>query len=142
MTDRIQAEVRTARGPKRLGDWLRGRMGRTAYWIFIALIFAFSVLVSTVTDKGANGLVVALIIVLIPRLHDFGRTGWWVLAVMFGPLAVMLLAMLALPIDTAALIGVLAEVVGLIWVGVIRGDAGDNRFGPPSRGWKADLLGR
>lgn len=77
-----------------LGCWKKfaefsGRARRTEYWMFVLFNFLASFAVGIVDGiVGANGALVGLynLAVLIPslavgvrRLHDTGRSGWWML---------------------------------------------------------------
>jgi uncharacterized membrane protein YhaH (DUF805 family) len=107
----------------------RGRSRRSEYW-FIQLFLVITNLVVAVVDlalmnwdldrfiaNGGGGIVglvwiavtiVPALAVLVRRLHDTGRTGWWALLIL-------------LPIAGA--------IVLLIFT-VIDSDAGDNAYGP------------
>ena len=92
---------------KRYADF-SGRSRRSEYWYFqlfstIALILTLLIasLIVSVTESGVGMLLVAIyaIGVLIPslsvtirRLHDTGRSGWWLLAGMIplvGPIMLL-----------------------------------------------------
>jgi uncharacterized membrane protein YhaH (DUF805 family) len=71
--------------------------------------------------------------VLSKRLHDRGRSGWWAALVLFALVAVW---------PTPHGFGVLIFTLILIWaaveLGVMQGEAGQNRFGPsPTAGQPA-----
>jgi uncharacterized membrane protein YhaH (DUF805 family) len=89
----------------------RGRASRAEYWWW----WLATGLVSLLTEGTALGtlLVLAIVLptltVLIRRLHDTGRSGWWAL-IAFVPA-----------------IGVLV----LLFFLVLPGDATSNRYGPP-----------
>jgi uncharacterized membrane protein YhaH (DUF805 family) len=59
------------------------RMNRTSYGIaLVALIVAYIVLVNTVKRPPGAEAIVAFI--AVPRLHDIGRSGWWLLPLFGG----------------------------------------------------------
>ncbi len=104
-----------------------GRAGRSEYWYFVLFNFIISVVLSLIDhftgtysntfDMGLLGSLYSLA-VLVPalavtarRLHDTGRSGWW----MF--------------ISLVPLIGVIA----LIYFTVQDSDPGDNAYGPKPR---------
>lgn len=107
---------------------LEGRIGRAMWWRYgvlmplLASATALALLdIARVAPQTASTLVNLLLFwpavaVSVKRWHDLGRSGWWVLIL-------------------------LVPVVGLIWTlvanGIVRGDAGPNRFGPESNapGW-------
>jgi uncharacterized membrane protein YhaH (DUF805 family) len=79
-------------------------------------------------------LVIAL---MVSRLHDMGRSGWWVLAWPLAGAATWALAAtahagLAGPLGASLALAMLAGWLALLlWPG----DIGPNRFGPDPRGW-------
>lgn len=99
-----------------------GRARRREYWIFAlisALILIFLSLIDEMTgwkvwDEGVLSLVYSIAVfvptlaVLVRRLHDTDRSGWWVLI---------------------ALIPLVGAIVLLVFL-VLKGNEGDNRFGP------------
>jgi uncharacterized membrane protein YhaH (DUF805 family) len=101
---------------------LSGRARRSEYWYFV-LFHLLAQAVTAVLDivlfpHVAFGPIntIASLVLLMPsvavsvrRLHDIGRTGWWLLL---------------------GLIPLLGQLVLLIWA-CQRGEAQDNRFGPP-----------
>lgn len=130
--------------------YLKGRAGRKEYWIWFGVTCVLSLIMSFLPGEPSNsGLVVVFAAIQIRRLHDFGRSGWWVAPLLIVPLLVPLVAFLLglqghrhLPeaeqfagaenwAYTAALVAVAGIVVVYVWMGVRRGDKGDNRFGPP-----------
>lgn len=103
-----------------------GRAPRSEYWYF----FLFTVLVSIATSiaetmLGPSGSMLGLIdlafiipsiTVLVRRLHDIDRSGWWWLII---------------------LIPLIGWIVLLIWA-CIRGTPGPNRFGPDPLAWDGE----
>jgi uncharacterized membrane protein YhaH (DUF805 family) len=114
---------------RRWNWWLAGRSSRREYGVYIVLILALSAVLSSAKGVGV-GLTMALIFVQIRRVHDLGRTGWWAVAATLAPLAALLLAA-TVGWDNAMLIGMAIEIVLLVAIGVIPGEAEENRFGPP-----------
>lgn len=91
-----------------------GRIGRTQYWIGIAVILVLQALSYMLFGGGLVGIVSRLVItliglaVMIKRCHDFGQTGWLAL-ISFIPF------------------------VGTLWtiaLGLIPGHATSNKYGP------------
>jgi uncharacterized membrane protein YhaH (DUF805 family) len=61
------------------------RMNRATYGVLLAgLVVAYVVLVNTMKHPPGAELVVAII--AVPRLHDVGRSGWWLLILFVGEL--------------------------------------------------------
>ena len=61
----------------------KGKTGRKAFWYFVLWNFIISLVLSWVSKDLAN---IYSLIVLIPslaigvrRLHDIGKSGWWIL---------------------------------------------------------------
>ena len=100
-----------------------GRARRKEYWIFAlisAFILIFLSLIDELTgwkvweDEGVLSLVYSIAVfvptlaVVIRRLHDTDRSGWWILI---------------------ALIPLVGAIVLLVFL-ILKGNEGDNRFGP------------
>ena len=100
-----------------------GRARRKEYWIFAlisALILIFLSLIDEMTgwkvweDEGVLSLVYSIAVfvptlaVVVRRLHDTDRSGWWILI---------------------ALIPLVGAIVLLVFL-ILKGNEGDNRFGP------------
>lgn len=99
-----------------------GRSRRKEYWIFVlisSLVLIFLSLIDEMTgwkvwDEGVLSLIYSLAVlvpslaVLVRRLHDTDRSGWWVLI---------------------ALIPLIGAITLLVFT-VIEGSKGENRFGP------------
>ena len=100
-----------------------GRARRKEYWIFVlisSLILIFLSLIDEMTgwkvwdDEGVLSLLYSIAVfvptlaVLVRRLHDTDRSGWWVLI---------------------ALIPLVGAIVLLVFL-ILKGNEGDNRFGP------------
>jgi uncharacterized membrane protein YhaH (DUF805 family) len=102
---------------------LDGRARRMEYWMFalvnsvigLALVFVEAVVTGEIPEEGSTLSTAYSLVVLIPsitvgvrRLHDTGRSGWWLLI---------------------ALIPILGAIVLLVFM-VLDGDAGPNEYGP------------
>jgi len=89
-----------------------------------------------------------LILVCIPRLHDIGRTGWFALGLFIAELQVdvQLFPYRSLRLIEAPTTGAIVLAVGLVaavvCIGLIPGQPGANKFGPPCRpGLKGQRFG-
>ncbi|MDA0286312.1 MAG: DUF805 domain-containing protein [Actinobacteria bacterium] len=84
----------------------KGRASRAEYWWWALFTVILSILLSSISDSLGNlGSLVTLlpsIAVAIRRMHDVDRVGWFVLVPIYNLILVLR-----------------------------RGDAGENRFGPP-----------
>ena len=139
-------------------EYLKGRSGRKEYWVSIAILLIVGIGLALAHVSGASGVTTFLwFIVWGRRLHDFGKSAAWVLAPLVAMIAVAVAAFAiggpALmdaaryaetgqgPIPEAGLqmffglvIALLAIQAGFtILLGARKGDAGDNRFGPPPK---------
>ena len=107
-----------------------GRARRKEYWIFAlisALILIFLSLIDEMTgwkvwdDEGVLSLVYSIAVfvptlaVVVRRLHDTDRSGWWILI---------------------ALIPLIGAIVLLVFL-ILKGNEGDNRFGPDPKAEEA-----
>jgi uncharacterized membrane protein YhaH (DUF805 family) len=116
---------------------MRGRMNRATYWsilggmvVFVIAVAAFGVR----PPRIAEGL---LIFLCVPRLHDLGRSGWWVLIPLGVEVVALVTAFSAFSADDAPMIfggAFLVIAVVVVVLGLIPGQPHANRFGEPSKG--------
>jgi uncharacterized membrane protein YhaH (DUF805 family) len=95
-----------------------GRARRTEYWSFALISLGVSIVLSIIEGQlgipGVLALVYGLAVLLptlgvsVRRLHDTGRSGWWLLL---------------------ALVPILGAIVLLVFA-VLDGDTGTNEYGP------------
>lgn len=130
---------------------LKGRIGRRTYWLTLLAasgLFALFGLLAWVVfyadPLGLAGLDIAIALLpmllwgwsglalAVKRLHDRGRTGWWLSVPMLLP---VLAAVLAPPEDDS-LASIAVGVGALAWtlwmtveIGVLRGTRGANAYG-------------
>lgn len=127
---------------------LRGRLTRLNFWRASVVIALVEVAVEHLAgwppqvDLAAipvlppahfvlhGAVVLALTIVIVARLHDFGRSGWWALLLM----PVFAAVKVAGPIGLAGA-GLLA--VGWLVLALWHGTIGPNDFGDDPRGWES-----
>ncbi len=129
-----------------------GRARRSEFWLFqlflivvgIILVF-FDKTVGSIDEITGNGLfsgifvvltLVPTISVMVRRLHDTDRSGWWLLSFIIVPIVSFVLSFV--PILNLGLIGtpLLAVCVILLVFFCLNGTKGENRFGPDP---KADV---
>lgn len=128
-----------------------GRTIRSAFWYWYLFIFCCASLIiqsprllavgPTIASLSAwiymafvAGTLVPSIAVLIRRLHDLDRTGWWGLSIAIPP-AIEVFGLIA-GVPAAAITGTLLFLIGCIVLIVLcckRGTSGPNRFGPDPR---------
>lgn len=117
--------------PQGMFWWLRGRSSRREYWLYIAVLFGLSFLLSHAPPAVNLVFTATMLFVQIRRVHDFGRSGWWAVAAVFAPLLPVVPLFYFYGEMVAVGVGVVVELALIALVGAIPGDPGDNRFGPP-----------
>lgn len=132
----------------------QGRIGRKDFWVGFLIILAISFVTGMIPVIGQIIGIVLIwpqVCIHAKRLHDMGLTGW----LMAIPFAVSLVCFIAAVIvggpamfgamsgDAGAAITGMGAAMGLIaiaffvgfafllWVGLTKGQPGDNRFGSP-----------
>jgi uncharacterized membrane protein YhaH (DUF805 family) len=115
----------------------QGRASRPEYWWFVLFGFGVNVmasLVDHVIGLGVFGLLASLALLLpgvcagIRRLHDTGRSGWWLLTGLAGSVVGGAVGTLFLPLGVLIM---LAAVGYLVFLLAQPGTPGPNRFGAP-----------
>ncbi len=137
-----------------------GRIRRSHFWIAWVILFAIGIVTSWLPLIG--GLIGLLLIwpnlaISVKRLHDMGQTGWWVALpwvagtilffVGFGMIGMGAIATGEMwddnPLAMLAVMGpalgvfALSALLGLgflLWIGLMPGTVGPNRFGPDPKG--------
>ncbi|MEJ6392792.1 DUF805 domain-containing protein [Gymnodinialimonas sp. 2305UL16-5] len=118
----------------------QGRARRSEYWWFFLFNFLVSLVLGWIPIIGlliTLGLLIPGIAVTVRRLHDTGRTGWWLLA----PLGIAIVgALITWPIIASGQEpSILLGIIGLAYLGVSimllvwfcqRGTVGPNAWGP------------
>ena len=131
-----------------------GRAGRLAYWrvqlVGLAIIVFFwcvGLVLASTLQVGALGAIslsgvlpaMAMVVaVMVRRLHDRGKSAWWLLVFYAIPYACDVAVLWsAAPQAGSALMRLVLSLVGLaltLWgfieLGFIRGENGPNRYGP------------
>lgn len=137
--------------------WLgfSGRCNKQQYWVMVMLLFAAPVLASTV-HLPVEGSEAFWLVLYARRLHDFGKTLWWAVgAILLSLVPVILLGAIAgesfrglilnqgvddsghrsLPYLAAIGSAFLIQHAFTVWLGLQKGDEGQNRFGAPKKNW-------
>jgi uncharacterized membrane protein YhaH (DUF805 family) len=137
--------------------WLgfSGRCNKQQYCVMAVVLFVSPILAKAV-HLPAEGTEVFWLILYGRRLHDFGKTLWWAVGVILLSLIPVILLggiegdsfrdlMLNQGIDDSghrslaylAAIGsaFLIQHGFTVWLGLQKGDEGQNRFGTPKRSW-------
>ena len=114
-----------------------GRLARTPFVIAavatLALIMLYEAVVHTTLHWLTGWFVYPAVIyagacLLSKRLHDRGRSGWWA-----APIIVALIAIWPRPEGFLDFLFGLIVVWAVVELGVMGGERGANRFGPPAR---------
>lgn len=137
-------------------EYLKGRSGRKEYWASVGILVLVGIALAVFRIPGAGAATTFLwILIWSRRLHDMGKSAWWVMAPI-GVMVVICVAAFALlggPLmdamkysetgngkvtDQGATLFValvialfLIQLAFTIWLGVVKGEVSDNRFGPP-----------
>jgi uncharacterized membrane protein YhaH (DUF805 family) len=135
-----------------LSTWFgfSGRLGRGKFWLISLINLVLLVLVMapvmgvgttttfTILALGAAVILPSALSAGVRRLHDRNRSGWWALAFYGTPVVIAAIgARSGHPnlLGLFSLVCVVLQIWGLIWLGILRGTVGPNRFGlDPLRG--------
>lgn len=134
MDDRLRSITSGKAEPKRgkLGGWLAGRASRREYWLWTVLIILVSAAVSFLGFPAAAIIVSwPYLLVAIRRAHDLGWSGWLPFLVNLG-IAIVGTVIGILVGDVAQAVVMIGQLILLIGLGVLRGQASENEFGPPA----------
>ena len=117
-------------------EFIQGRGNRARYWTSIALLAAFMLVGRLLLHWEGSISEVLLAFLCVPRLHDIGRSGWWMLLLI--PIEVMTIVGMSVSLAGAELLVLAANVLLLLLIvalGLIPGQREANRFGlPPAPG--------
>jgi len=140
-----------------------GRTRRSHFWIGWLILLGVGVVAGWLPIIGALislALIWPNLAISVKRLHDMGKTGWlvaipWVAATVFTIIGFVMVmgaafaggmgpdyyednpaaffALMGPGVGAFALAG-LVPLAFLLWIGLVEGDKGDNRFGPNPKG--------
>jgi uncharacterized membrane protein YhaH (DUF805 family) len=111
--------------------FFKGRGNRKEYWAAMGAMFGLGFILGLVGGNFGASMAGPSLFFMIRRLHDTGKSGWWALAITFGPFVPMIALLPFAPMTVLLPMVVLLSVVWTIWLGAIPGDPHENRWGPP-----------
>lgn len=121
-------------------SYLNTRMNRQTYWTILIPVVVLVALAVAFLPRSPGILEIVMISIGVPRLHDLGRSGWW-MAVPFGVEIAGIAGGLALGGVEGILIGgglaVIVIFLMMVVLGLLPGQAEANAYGPPQAGFSA-----
>jgi uncharacterized membrane protein YhaH (DUF805 family) len=117
-------------------------MNRPSYALLLALLVAaYIVMIGVIKIQRPPGAEVFILLITVPRLHDVGRSGWWLLALLA---AEIIAVMIGWPHGTDGIlmaggIVVLCSLFLLVILALVPGQPHANKWGDPPRpgiSWK------
>jgi uncharacterized membrane protein YhaH (DUF805 family) len=122
-------------------------MNRALYLLTLSLVILLYLTLNFVSSKHGSISEGVLIFLCIPRLHDIGKSGWFVLIGIFIEVIGLVVGFSFFSLEGAKAVEGLAVIIIiglLIWLGTIPGDPTPNRWGePPAPGvqfWRGKRL--
>lgn len=113
---------------------LNGRMNRPTYWLSFGIVVLLYVAINFMSDKPIAASEVVFVFLCVPRLHDIGKSGWFVLIGFAVELVGVVVGFSFFALEEAKAVMGLAVLVmvGLaIWLGTMRGEPFANKWGEP-----------
>ncbi|HEX4302402.1 MAG TPA: DUF805 domain-containing protein [Rhizomicrobium sp.] len=122
-------------------SYLNTRMNRQTYWMILAPVVVLFGLAIAFLPKPPGIAEVIMISLGVPRLHDLGRSGWWMAVPIGLEVVAVILGAVVGGMDGILVAGglvVLLLTIMMIVLGLIPGQPQANAFGePPSPGFAA-----
>ena len=115
---------------------MRGRFNRATYWLCLCIIVGAVVIMAVVGIRPPRIGEAMLILMCVPRLHDLGKSGWWVLIPLGVELVAIVVAITTFSAEDGYVVfgGAFFVIAGVIVVlGLIPGQPHANRFGDPPK---------
>src|SRR5262245_347068 len=113
---------------------LRGRTNRALYWVGLCTVALLFTVLNLLSSNPVGVSEAVLIFLCVPRLHDIGKSGWFVLIGVGIELVAMIIGFSFFSLDDARSVigwGTLIILGLLVWLGTIPGNPGPNAWGEP-----------
>jgi uncharacterized membrane protein YhaH (DUF805 family) len=111
------------------------RYNRPTYWLLLAIYAAFSFLMAFVLEKQSGYVSeFVLAIICVPRMHDIGKSGKIIAALLAIYFVIAFGLIFLIDIDSTLIaLGVINIIITglLIWLGIIPGQEEANEYGNP-----------
>ena len=121
--------------------WLRGRARRREYALWLVVIFAWLYVAAWMQNPWVQMiLATAFWLQTIRRLHDLGRTGWWIAAVVLGEISIVAVQATRAHAAWANTLPSAAFLCCLLLIAAWPGDRRGNRFGSPPRSGRQRMM--
>ena len=145
-----------------MGSFWKRRSSRAEYWVSLLFLIAVLTAAHFFGNRSASGPTFIWLLLWAWRLHDFGKSGWYGVAVMGTMILIVIFAFAFGGSEFSTAFGdsigkddgratfngnlmVLVFYLALLsiqfgftlWVGLKRGDAGENAYGPPTGFFKS-----
>jgi len=111
-------------------------MNRATYWLCLGILVAAVGIMSVAGIRPPRIGEAMLILMCVPRLHDLGKSGWWVLIPISIELVAIVIAIAVFSTENAyTVFGIVFLVVAafIVVLGLIPGQPRANRFGDPPK---------
>jgi uncharacterized membrane protein YhaH (DUF805 family) len=133
MSERLQEVTAGGRDPVRNEsgwNWLNGRANRREYWLFAGPLLIVAFASGAFSIPGVDLVAgLGLTLITIRRLHDLGRSGWWVVLINIVSRGLQTGLTMAMG-DNGAIYAGLIAIGMIVAVGAVPGQSIDNQFGP------------
>lgn len=113
--------------------FLKGRTNRVTFWFSFGIVVLLMVGIAQFAEDPPHVSEFVFVALCVPRLHDVGRSGWWVAGLFLLEAIYVVVAIFAPDELGLQLEGPIAllTLVPVLCLGLVRGEPVANRFGEP-----------